>query len=228
MNLSSFYALAVAAAFYPLLLATVVLFLPRPRSMALLVALLAGCFTATMALGIVIITVVGSTSALSGSSNRTVSPAVNIAIGVILLYAAAVIFTERDVLFRRRQPKAPKPVGKSQSWRERAGTSDSLLVAFGLGIALDLPSVWFLAALKDLIEGKYSTTEQILLLISYALIVYAAVEIPIILKIIWPDKVERMVKSADVWMKAHSRALGGGIAGILGVWQLATGIANLV
>ena len=104
-----------------------------------------------------------------------------------------------------------------------------MLVAFGLGIALDLPSVWFLAALKDLIEGKYSTAEQIPLLISYALIVYAAVEIPIILKVIWPDKVERMVKSADVWMKAHSRALGGRhlrVSWEFGNW--ATGIASLV
>jgi hypothetical protein len=57
-----------------------------------------------------------------------------------------------------------------------------------LGIALDLPSVWFLAALNDLIEGNYSTVEQVLLLTSYALIVYAAGEIPIVLKIIWPDK----------------------------------------
>jgi hypothetical protein len=29
-------------------------------------------------------------------------------------------------------------------------------------------------------------------------------------------------------MKAHSRVLAAGIAGILGIWQLATGVANLV
>ena len=190
-------------------------------------ALLAGCFIATLTLGIVIVTVVGNTDALTSSNKHTVSPAVNIVIGVILLYAAAVIEAGRDVRFRRRHAKAPKPSAGHKSWRDRAGKSGSLVVAFGLGIALDLPSVWFLAVLKDLIEGKYSTAEQIVLLISYAIIVYASVEVPIVLKIIWPDRVEKIVESADSWTRSHARLLGGGIAAVLGIWQLVSGIANL-
>jgi Sap, sulfolipid-1-addressing protein len=84
-----------------------------------------------------------------------------------------------------------------------------------------------LAALKDLIEGKYSTVEQILLLISYAVIVYLAVEIPIVLKIFWPARVEKVVEAANTWVMAHVRLIAGGIAGILGIWQLVAGITNL-
>ncbi len=105
MNWAGYYALALFAAVYPVLLAIVGLFLTRPRPIVLLAGLLTGAFLTTMIAGVVLVSVIGSTDVLSGSDKVTVRAWVNIGIGVILIAGAGYILInrgQRRLLHRRK------------------------------------------------------------------------------------------------------------------------------
>jgi len=238
MDWASFYGLALFAAFYPLVIGVVALLLPRPRPAVLLAGMLTGGFLITVGSGIVIVSVLGSTNALGGSNKHVVRAAINIAIGVILLIATVYIWTgphERKLLRRRHKQTADaakedttEDAKKEKTgWAARAGKADSFWAAFLIGVAIDLPSVWYLAALKYIIDGNFAVAVSTLLIISYALIAYIFIEVPLIFNIRWPKQTQRVVQSANNWVKAHNRQIAAGITGVLSVWQLSTGISKL-
>ena len=130
----------------------------------LLAGLLTGAFLTTMIAGIVLVSVIGSTDVLSGSNKVTVRAWVNIGIGVILIAGAVYILINRGQrrLLHRRKAKAAgtEDAGvtgaeKQSGWSKRAGAADSFWAAAIIGVAIDLPSVWFLAALKYLIDAAF-------------------------------------------------------------------------
>jgi len=236
MNWSGYYALALFAAVYPVLLAIVALMLPRERPAVLLSGLLAGGFLTTLIFGFILVVVVGSTDALTSSNHQTVRAWVNIGIGVILLAAAAKIFLFPGLKLRRgrRTPDAgpgqssqPEKKESSSGWAARAGKADSFWAAFIIGVAIDLPSVWFLAALKYLIDAKFSGAVTFVLLVSYALIAYISVELSLLFNIKWPEQTRKVVAAANSWFKGHQRAIGAAIAAGIGIWQLSVGISKL-
>jgi len=98
---------------------------------------------------------------------------------------------------------------------------------FFLGIILDLPSVWYLAALKYLIEAQFRILIVLLLLMSYALIVYAAIELPLISTIVWPKRTRAVVYAANIWVKSNACQLGASLAGVIGIWLLVRGMGHL-
>ena len=236
MNWLGFYGLALFAAVYPVLLAIVGLLLTRPRPIVLLAGLLTGAFLTTMIAGVVIVSVLGSTDALSGSNKATVRAWVNIGIGVILLAGTVYILLNggQRPLFRRKRSKSPDTgeTGTTSSkepsgWSKRAGAADSFWAAAIIGVAIDLPSVWFLAALKYLIDAEFSVAVVFLLLLSYAVIAYISIELSLLFSIKWPAQTQRVVQSANNWLKGHQRLIAAGIAGFIGIWQLSLGISKL-
>jgi threonine/homoserine/homoserine lactone efflux protein len=226
VNWSGYYALALFAAVYPVLLAIVALFLTRPRPTKLLAGLLTGGFLTTMVAGIVLVSVVGSTDALTGSNKATVRAWVNIVIGVVLIAAAANILVFHRS-FRHKRAKDEGADKKPSGWTARAGKAESFWTAFIVGVAIDLPSVWFLAALKYLIDAKFSVAVVILLLLSYAVIAYISVELSLLFSLKWPAKTRDVVQAANNWLKRHERVIAGAIAGGIGIWQLVVGITKL-
>jgi hypothetical protein len=236
MNWLGYYGLALFAAVYPVLLAIVGLFLTRPRPIVLLAGLLTGGFLTTMIAGTVLVSVVGSTDALNGSDKVTVRAWVNIAIGVILIAGAAYILLNRGQrpLLRRKKAKAPgatetgtTSAEKPSGWTARAGAADSFWAAAIVGVAIDLPSVWFLAALKYLIDAQFSVALVFLLLLSYAIIAYISIELSLLFSVKWPAQTQRAVQTANNWLKGHQRVIAAAIAGGIGIWQLSLGISKL-
>jgi hypothetical protein len=232
MNWTGYYGLAIFAALYPVVLAIVALLLPRPRPALLLAGMLTGGFLTTVISGIVIVAIVGATNVVT-SHPYTVAPAINIAIGAFLLVAAVVLLRGpgKVKLPGRRQRETPEPADKEKKkesgWAARASKANSFWTALVIGIVVDLPSVWYLAALKYLDEAKFSVALDVVLIISYALIAYIFVEVPLIFNVKWPKQTQRAVQSANSWIKAHQRLIEGGIAGFIGIWQLSTGISKL-
>jgi Sap, sulfolipid-1-addressing protein len=244
MNWTGFYGLAIFAALYPVVLAIVALLLPRPRPAVLLAGMLTGGFLTTLISGIVIVAVVGATNVVT-SHPYTVAPAVNIAIGAVLLLAAVVLLRGpgKVKLPLRRDRKTPAAPGlhdpspdkagpdeagldkagpdkaspdkasteKPPGWAARAGKANSFWAALVIGIVIDLPSVWYLAALKYLDEAKFAISLDVLL----------------IFNVKWPEQTQSAVQSANGWVKAHQRLIEGVIAGFIGIWQLSTGISKL-
>src|SRR5262245_18979447 len=109
--------LALLAACYPALLAavTVMLLLPNPKR--LLFGYLLGAYTTSITLGLVIVFSLQGSDAVS-TSKRTISPAQDIAIGVILLVVASVLASGRDEPLQRRRRERKQAKQEAGNARE--------------------------------------------------------------------------------------------------------------
>jgi hypothetical protein len=228
VDYAAYFSLAVAAAFYPLLITTVLLLLPQRRSTRKLAALLLAGMTTTIVSGIVIVEWVGDTSAFSSRNARTTGAWLSIAIGLILLYAAVRLRLGRRVLpiEWRRRPRGMKH-RDSKPWTTRMAERDSVGTALLLGVALNLPGVWYLAALAELIQGGFSAGANVLLIFAYAVIVYMFVEIPLTLKLVRPQHTQQIVDRAGSWVRAHKRQMGTVLAAGVGIYLLIDGLTNV-
>jgi hypothetical protein len=225
--------LALAAAFYPTLLAVVVIILTRPNPARLLAAFLVGGLATSLVVGLVVLAVIESSGAVDSGSSRSISPTIDVIVGVLSLVLAFMVASGRPLPFadRRAKRKAAKATPEAQSkdpWTQRVLGRDSLVLAFGLGIVLDLPSVWYLAALKDIAAAGNSTGTDVLLVLLFNVIMFALIEIPLVCYLIAPERSAARVARFDEWAHSHMRQIGVGVATVIGTYLLLDGIAGLV
>jgi hypothetical protein len=221
------FVLAVGAAFYPTLLAIVVVVLTRPRPARLLGAYLAGGMLAGLGIGFVVVFVLEGVGVDAGPDHKSTGSAIlNIVAGALSLGVAALLLTGRDprpARLRNRKPSDPN----TPSWTERAMSHDSLGVAFALGVVLDLPSLWYLIALKDIVNGGYNPAAEVLLIVGFNLIMFTLIEIPLVAYLVAPDRAAATVGRFNAWIRAHTRRLTEAVAGVVGLYLVVRGVAAL-
>jgi high-affinity Fe2+/Pb2+ permease len=148
------YSLVAAANASLLAAVTVMLFLPSPKR--LLVGYLLGGLLVSLAIGFVLVFVVHQSGATSTTQN-SISPAMDIALGLILLVVAYVLRSERIEQRRERKKQEKEGVEKGPSRVERILGKGSARITFVVGVVLTLPGVAYLAALHDLDNLNYGT-----------------------------------------------------------------------
>src|SRR5262249_54246749 len=128
--------------FWPLLLAVDVLAFTTDRPIAILSGFLAGGLITTVGIGIAIVFALEDTS-LVASTKRTTDASVDIAVGLLALVGAALIYR------RRPEPKAagsPHTSNRVERLVARGG-----ILAFAAGIVANVfPGVLPFVALKDI------------------------------------------------------------------------------
>jgi hypothetical protein len=224
----NFLVLALAAAFYPTLLAIVVVLLTRPRPARLLVAYLIGGMVIGLGVGFTFVFVLkgADISARSGHKS-TASSILDIVAGGLSLVLAWLLATGRDPRPERfRRQRAPRDPDQP-SWTKRAMSHDSVGLAFVLGIVLDLPSVWYLIALKDITAGGYSTGTQVILIVVFNLIMFAVIEIPLAAYLIAPDRAAARAAAFNAWLHSNVRRIAASLAGAVGAYLVVKGAVNL-
>ncbi len=164
--------LAIAAAFYPALLAVVIIFLGRPHPKRSLTFFLAGAWLASLTIGLVAVFVLEG-AGLDSSSRGTFNAAIYIALGALAISAGAYL------LWRPPKPKKPKENGKP-SMTQRVLTKDNSWLVFVLGIVLNMPGVWYLIALKDIGLADWTAAEKVVALVLFNLIMFSFVEAPLL------------------------------------------------
>jgi Sap-like sulfolipid-1-addressing protein len=218
--------LALAAAVYPTLLAGVIVILARPRPVRKLVGFLLGGMTISIAAGIAIVSSLRGSGAVAGTSDVT-KPAVDIVAGVASLGIAWAVWRGHLARVaawrRRRRPRKPGP-----RWTDRALGRSSGLVAFMVGVVLNLPGIWYLAALTDIAAADISFAEELFLIVLFNVIMFLLVEIPLAFYLIDEERARRLVDAGSRWARAHSAQLGIGVACVVGVWLVAKGIVGAV
>jgi hypothetical protein len=116
---------------------------------------------------------------------------------------------------------------KKPTWAQRAIRHDSLKVAFGLGVLLDLPSVWYLIALKDIVNGSYSAVAEVLLVLVFNLIMFVLIEVPLIAYLVAPEKAAGIVARFNAWIRSHGRRIMEGVAGLFGAYLVVKGVVAI-
>ena len=210
--------LAVASAFWPLLIAVVVLALRTHRPVRILATFLAAALMTTVTEGLVIVAVLRRTEVVS-SSRPTAGPAVDLTIGMLALVAAAVLRRRRHRPAHDERRRTPK----RQPWTERAVQGGRL--AFVAGIVLNLiPGVFPFVALKDIAEGEYGAGETVALVVAFYLIMFAFVEVPLLGYLLAPDRAVSATNRFNDWLDRNAQRLGVAALTVVGIFELVRGL----
>src|SRR4051794_39413550 len=193
--------LAVAAAFYPTLLAGVIIILARPRPVRLLAAFLAGGMTMSILIGLFLLGALEG-SGLADRSQQATPVGLTIGVGLLSLGVAYALATGREKRFtdaraRRRARRPAKPAKTPLA--ERYIQKGSAPVAFALGIVLNLPGAWYVAALSEMSSAGYPTSTDLLLIVAFNLIMFALIEIPLVTYLLAPERAEALVARINTW-----------------------------
>jgi hypothetical protein len=221
------FLLALAAAVYPTLLAAVIVILARPHPVRRLVGFLVGGMAISISAGLVIVSSLRSSGSVARSGSAT-RPAIEIACGVVSLAIAWAVWrghlTRMAAWRRSRHPQRRR----GPSWTDRALGGNSVIVAFAVGVALNLPGVWYLAALTDIAAAEPSVRVEVLMIVLFNVIMFLLVEIPLVFYLVDEERARQLVDSGQQWARVHSQQLAVGVASVVGVWLVAKGIAHAV
>ncbi len=220
----------VAAANASLLAAvTVMLFLPNPKR--LLLGYLAGALLTSLAIGFLVVFVVGDESATSTAEN-SVSPSIDVAFGLILLLVAYVLRGGHDQRLkerrRARKGEADEEAEKSASKVEQLLGRGSARVTFALGVVLTLPGVSYLVALRDLQELGYGAVGEILVIVGFNVMLLILLEVPLAGYFLAPERTVVEVQRFRAWLTRSGRRIAIIAAAALGALLIVRGLVGYV
>jgi Sap, sulfolipid-1-addressing protein len=205
---------------------TVMLLLERPSR--LMLGYLLGAYMTSITLGLVIVFSL-SNSSTTNTTENTISPAVDIALGALALAAAFVLYTGRHERLRerRRARKAAKPDKGPPRW-QRELSKGSARTTFVIGALLTLPGASYLAGLHDIHDLKYSTTATVLIVVGFNLVMLWLLEVPLACFVIAPEWTPRAIERAKDWVSRHAHVLAVRGFAALGTLLVIKGIIGLV
>jgi hypothetical protein len=220
--------LSLTASLNPTLVAatTVMLLLPSPAR--LMGGYLLGALMTSVTLGLVIVFSLSNSSAAKTTEN-TLSPAVDIALGGLALLAAWVVWSGRHArrAERRRERKKAKPDKGPPRW-QRELSKGSARTTFVVGALLTLPGASYLAGLNDIHKLEYSTTETVLVVLGFNVVMLWMLEVPLACFVIAPDWTPRAIGRAKAWVSGHAHVFAVRGFAALGTLLIIKGIGGLI
>ncbi len=231
---------AVGSAFFPSLLAGVSIILTRDRPATLLLAFYISGMVVSIAVGLILLDTVGSDAQFSSSSTTT-RPVFEITAAIAAFALAWLTGSKRgskaidDWRGKRKRRKEAKQTAEHSEgqeakdpWAVRVLDRGSILLAVIAGIILSLPGPFYLLALADIAEAKDSTTEAIILVVVFNLIMFVLAEVPIIGYLLSPEKTQGRVEQFSAWLENNGLRIISIFAVLWGLSALGKGIRDLV
>ena len=234
-DLVDVFLLSLVAMFNPSLLAavTVMLLLPNPKR--LMLGYVLGAYTTSITLGLLIVFSLNGSSTESTSKN-TISPAEDIAIGLLLLLIAWILRTGRDQPFqeRRRQKKASKLQAKLEAGKPTESLPLRLLgkgdpkLTFVVGALLSFPGVSYLDALDHIHKLNPGTVPTVLLVVYFCLMQQILIELPLLGYLFAPDRTQAAVTGFKDTIARRGRPAAVIGSAAVGVILIARGVITLL
>jgi hypothetical protein len=222
------FLLALVAALNPTLVgaSSVMLLLPNPKR--LMLGYLCGALMTSITLGLVIVFSLEG-SGLVSTTETTVDPAFNLAVGAVMLITAFVLGTGRSARLaeRRRARKGPKEDKGPPRW-QRALSKGSARETFIVGALLTLPGGAYLTGLSQINQQNLSTTATVLSVIAFNLIMLILLELPLLGFVIAPDWTPVAVDRAKAYVGRNGRKAATIALAVLGAALIIKGIVELV
>lgn len=220
--------LSLTASLNPTLVAatTVMLLLDKPSR--LMLGYLLGAYMTSITLGLVIVFSL-SNSSTTNTTKKTLSPAVDIALGAIALAVAFVLYTGRHerLTERRRARKAAKPDKGPPRW-QRELSKGSARTTFVIGAVLTLPGASYLAGLDQIHKLNYSTTTTVLIVIGFNLVMLWLLEVPLASFVVAPEWTPSAIERAKLWVSRHRHVFAVRGFAAVGALLVIKGIIGLV
>jgi hypothetical protein len=219
---------SLTAAINPTLVAatTVMLLLPSPKK--LMFGYLLGAYMTSVTIGCVIVLSLGESGAVSTTQN-TVNPGVDLAIGGLFLVIGFVLGTGRDRRYRERraQKRARAEPKKTPRWQEALGKGNPK-ITFVVGALLTLPGASYLAALDGIHKLNYGKAEDVLLVVLVNLIMLSLIELPLLSFTIAPKWTPMALERAKGWFARHGHTAAFIAVTTLGTLLVVQGVVTLI
>lgn len=191
------------------------LLLPNPKR--LMLGYLLGAFFASITIGCVIVFALPESSA-TDTAQHTVSPGVDIALGLVALTGAFVLATGRHERARERRRARKGENAPEPRWR-RELSKGTPRVTFVVGMLLTLPGASYLAGLSQIHKLDYSAPATVLLVIGFNVVMLWLLEVPLVCYAVAPDWTRRTIDRVTAAVRRHAHAVA--------VWGL-TAIGSLL
>jgi len=202
---------------------TVMLLLEHPKR--LMLGYWLGAMLMSVTCGLVIVFALENSAAVS-TTEQTLSPAADIALGAVSLILSVVLGSTRFTRFeerravRREQRKAPR-------W-EGALNRGTARITFVLGAVLTLPGASYIAGMIRLSKLDYSAAVTVLVVLAFNLVMLLLIEIPLLAFVVAPERTPVEVERAKVWARNHGRMFAVQGLAIIGVLLVIKGVVGLV
>jgi hypothetical protein len=218
---------SLTAALNPTLLTatTVMLLLPNPKR--LMLGYLAGAVTTGVVVGIAIVEWLNSSHAVS-TTKHSVAPGIDLALGVILLLAAYVIWSGYVARAneRRQERRADKPK-KTPGW-QRALSGGTARTTFVIGLLLSFPGASYLAALTEIHKQNLATVWIVLTILVVNAVMLVLLEAPLVSFAVAPDWTPVAVERFKGWMSRNgAKAIAIGLT-ILGAALILRAVITII
>jgi hypothetical protein len=189
---------------------------------------LLGAYVTSITLGLVIVFSL-SGSSTSNTTENTLSPAVDVALGVLALAISFVLYTGRHerITERRRARKAANPSKGPPRW-QRELSKGSARTTFVVGALLTLPGASYLAGLDEIHKLDYSTTVTVLLVVGFNLVMLWLLEVPLASFLVAPDWTPRAIERAKLWVSRHAHVFAVRGFALLGLLLIIKGLIGLL
>jgi hypothetical protein len=221
-------ALSLTASLNPTLLATTTLMLLTPSPKRLMAGYLCGALMTSLTLGLIIVFEL-SGSSTAKTTQHSLSPGVDIGLGVLALVVAFVLHTGRHERLqeRRRARKAAKPDQGPPRW-QRELSKGSARITFVIGAIFTLPGASYLAGLHSIHELHYSTAVTVLVVIGFNIVMLWLLEVPLVSFLIAPEATPERIDRAKAWVSRHAHTFAVRGFAAVGVLLIIKGIVGLV
>lgn len=224
------FLLAFLAALYPTLLAatTVMLLLPHPKR--LLLGYLCGAAMTSITLGLVIVFALRH-AGVTKTTQTTLGPGEDIALGCLALAIALVLHSGRDrrLVERRRERKAAK--GKDEAgpprWQQALGRG-SARTTFVVGALLTLPGATYITALYRISDENLADPVTVLVVVAFNVIMLMLLEVPLLAYTFAPEWTPKAIERFKHKLSERGRAWGVGVATTIGLLMVARGLIALL
>jgi Sap, sulfolipid-1-addressing protein len=221
--MGSFFALSLPAAASPTLCAAVGLMLLSKNAKRLMLGYLLGAYTTSIGLGLVIVFAIPGSGATT-TSKTTISPAIDVALGLIALAIALVVHRgPSERLEERREKREEAEEQKGPPRWQRALDKGSARAAYAVGAVLSLPGASYLVALDILHKQALSDGQTVLAVVAFCVIMLALVEVPVLAFAVAPDWTLRTVERFQAWIRRDGRRIAFWAALLVGVLLIARG-----
>ncbi len=220
--------LALAASFNPTLLAATTLMLLLDHPARLMLGYLLGALLTSITLGLVIVFSLSDSSAATTTQN-TLNPAIDIAIGAIALVIAYVVWRGHVARMRERRKarRAAKPDKGPPRW-QRELSKGSPRTTFVVGILLTLPGASYLAGLSEIHKHNLATPVTVLVVLGFNLVMLWLLEVPLLGFLVAPDWTPHAIERARAWVNRHAHVFAVRGFTAVGVLLIGKGVIGLL
>jgi Sap, sulfolipid-1-addressing protein len=110
---------------------------------------------------------------------------------------------------------------------QRALASESPWLAWIAGVAVGMPSAWYLAAIAVILKAGPAAATQVAAVLVFNLVAFAVVVLPLVGYLAAPEATRARVDGFYSWVGAHHRLVITALAGGVGAYLLIVGITKL-